>query len=315
MENQTTTPLDTNTPSDKVKNRSPLLAAVLAYLVAGLGHLYVGKFQRAMVIIGIYSVLLTIIVITRIQHYYAGTLMFISLVLALNIVMIVDAFRLAKRQRPYVMKRYNRWYFYIGYLILAASISLYISEYRGRICGFESFRIPSTSMEPTIQRGDFIVVDRWIYDNNPVKRGDLIVFQYPKDPSIDYISRVIALPGEEMKYLDKQIYLNGDLMPQHEEKTYSSLAMPDEKLTQKIEILDNLKHKILLTNRHPTINTTMLVPEGHYLVMGDNRDNANDSRYWGYVPADNIKGKALYVWFSFSKTEGFRTERFDQLLQ
>lgn len=140
-------------------------------------------------------------------------------------------------------------------------------------------------MEPTIQRDDFIVVDRWIYDKNPVKRGDLIVFQYPKDSSIDYIFRVIALPGEEVKYVDKRIYLNGDLIQQYEEGNYSSLAMPEENFTQRIEFLENLKHKILLSDTRPTINTAMLVPEGHYLVMGDNRDNANDSRYWGYVPA------------------------------
>jgi signal peptidase I len=315
MNNQGTTPIDTNTLPNKVKNRNPWLAGVLAFFAYGLGHLYVGKFQRAVVILAVYGVLMAIIILTRLQHYYAGTLIFVLLSFSVTIFTVVDAARLAIKQKPYVMKSYNRWYYYIGFLVLASSINYFISENRDDVFGFKSYRIPSTSMAPTVRVGDFIIVDTWAYNNNSVERGDIIVFKYPNDPSIDYIFRVIALPGEEFEYTNKQIYLDGKPMQQYEKGSYTSLAKPDRKFTQKIEILEGLEYKILLMERHPTINTTMIVPEDHYLVMGDNRDNANDSRYWGYVPVEYIKGKALYVWFNYSEAGGFATERFGQVLQ
>lgn len=177
----------------------------------------------------------------------------------------------------------------------------------------EPFKIPSGSMMPTLISGDFILVNKYTYGlrvpllNNTFleishpKRGDVFVFHYPPDPSIDYIKRVIGLPGDRIAYRDKQLYING--VPQ--ELTYiddysyvgSGLNMVNAKLYS--EQLGDKKHKILLEDNSISIDGEVVVPPGQYFAMGDNRDNSKDSRVWGFVPEDNLVGRAFLIWWNF----------------
>lgn len=182
----------------------------------------------------------------------------------------------------------------------------------------EPFRIPSGSMMPTLLIGDFILVNKFTYgirlpvlhhkiiDINKPERGDIVVFRFPKDPSVDYIKRVIGLPGDKVAYYQKKLYINDQPITQISLGAYQGTK--EEGISENIEhLLENLttvEHSILVTHEQPTIDGVYIVPEGHYFVMGDNRDNSNDSRYWGTVPEANLVGKAFFIWMSWNLQQG-----------
>ncbi|MCB5362431.1 signal peptidase I [Pusillimonas sp. CC-YST705] len=201
----------------------------------------------------------------------------------------------------------------------------------------EPFRIPSGSMLPTLQSGDLIlvnkfqygirlpVVDKKIIDLGEPKRGDVVVFRYPVDPKVDYIKRVVGLPGDEVLYQGKKLFINGQEVPQQRDGDYYE---PDQSVyvSQYTEELGEKPNDILYSRRvaqdympitnYPfrdqceyfTAGIRCKVPEGHYFMMGDNRDNSLDSRYWGFVPDRNIVGRAFFIWMNFgspSRIGGF----------
>lgn len=179
----------------------------------------------------------------------------------------------------------------------------------------EPFRIPSGSMKPTLLEGDFILVNKYIYGirlpmfgtkvikvQEP-KRGDILVFRFPKDPSIDFIKRVIGLPGDRISYQNKVVYLNGKPLSQESLGTSEDLDIYGQRhlLKHFKESLDNqFTHSIYVDPRREEGNhDEIIVPQGSYFVMGDNRDNSEDSRSWGFVPENLILGKAFFVWMSW----------------
>jgi signal peptidase I len=182
----------------------------------------------------------------------------------------------------------------------------------------EPFRIPSGSMMPTLLVGDFILVNKYAYGirlpvvNTKVvelgepERGDVVVFRFPKDPAIDYIKRVIGVPGDRVVYEDKTLYINDEKVAQIPEGSYigkgSGLSMSGANVRS--EVLGEVKHDILVVNGVGGVSTDVVVPEGHYFVMGDNRDNSNDSRYWGFVPDENLVGRAFMIWMNWDSAAG-----------
>ncbi|HWZ47206.1 MAG TPA: signal peptidase I [Herbaspirillum sp.] len=193
---------------------------------------------------------------------------------------------------------------------------------------YEPFKIPSSSMVPTLMVGDLILVNKFDYGirlpiiNKKIieigspQRGDVMVFRFPKDESQDYIKRVVGVPGDKIVYKNKKLTING--------RTLSYQALPDflddESLNYMGQLQENLggvEHKILNNPRAPSYvpnpdnfpnrelcsynveGFSCTVPQGQYFMMGDNRDNSLDSRYWGFVPDKNIVGKAFFVWMNF----------------
>ena len=182
----------------------------------------------------------------------------------------------------------------------------------------EPFRIPSNSMMPTLLTGDFILVNKFSYGirlpvlNSKVismgepERGDVVVFRYPKDPSVDYIKRVVGLPGDKVGYYNKIVYINGEPAGQVPAGVYigvgSGISMSGA--SERQEQLGDALHDILVMPRTPGLEGEYLVGEDEYFVMGDNRDNSNDSRYWGAVPESNLVGKAFRVWMNWDGANG-----------
>ncbi len=180
----------------------------------------------------------------------------------------------------------------------------------------EPFRIPSGSMMPTLVDGDFILVNKFAYgirlpvinkkivDLGSPQRGDVMVFRYPRDPSIDYIKRVVGLPGDRITYRDKRVYVNGAPFEYDNTGVYVSEhgALGAHVLTERI---DGIEHRILVDKRSFTppydcmVGGSVTVPEGEYFVMGDNRDHSNDSRFWCGVPDENLVGKAFFIWMNW----------------
>ncbi len=193
---------------------------------------------------------------------------------------------------------------------------------------FEPFKIPSGSMIPTLLINDLILVNKFHYgvrlpvinlkvlDNNSPQRGDVMVFRYPPKPSLDYIKRVVGVPGDEVAYLNKKLTING--------KALTKTPLPDffdedtMRYAKQFDEATGNRHYRLLNDedrpafipgtedfpfkqncRYSSEGVVCKVPEGHYFMMGDNRDNSLDSRYWGFVPEKNIVGKAFFVWMNF----------------
>jgi signal peptidase I len=182
----------------------------------------------------------------------------------------------------------------------------------------EPFRIPSGSMMPTLLIGDFILVNKFTYGIRlPVvdkkiielgrpKRGDVVVFRFPEDPSIPFIKRVVGLPGDRVGYYNKQLYINGVLMPQEALGVYTGIGSGQSMTGADIrrEDLDGVNHLILIEPGHPSLEGESVIPPGHYFVMGDNRDNSRDSRFWGTVPDENLIGKAFFIWMNWDWAGG-----------
>jgi signal peptidase I len=182
----------------------------------------------------------------------------------------------------------------------------------------EPFRIPSGSMMPTLLVGDFILVNKYDYgirlpvlntkiiDIGEPKRGDVVVFRYPKDPSVDYIKRVVGLPGDRIGYYNKILHINGKPVAQVPAGVFvgkgSGVSMSGAGERQ--EQLGDVQHQILVMPRTPGLEGEYVVPKNEYFVMGDNRDNSNDSRYWGTVPEQNLVGKAFRIWMNWDSANG-----------
>ncbi len=168
----------------------------------------------------------------------------------------------------------------------------------------EPFQIPSGSMLPTLEVGDFILVNKFTYGirlpvldtkvvslNDP-ERGDILVFRFPKDNRTNYIKRVVGVPGDVVRYKDKQLWINGNLLDSKFLGQINNMEMFQEQLVE-------VNHKIFKNASgftYPGEEGEWVIPEASYFVMGDNRDNSNDSRFWGVVPDQNIVGKAFAIW-------------------
>ncbi|MFC0269429.1 signal peptidase I [Kushneria aurantia] len=170
----------------------------------------------------------------------------------------------------------------------------------------EPFQIPSSSMEPTLDVGDFIVVSKFAYglrlpvldtkivDTGEPERGDIMVFRFPGDESVNFIKRVIGLPGDSVRYQNKQLYINGEPV----QKVLIESGVGEQQARDLYrENLDGVEHMIFNNPGYPGPQMDQVtVPPGHYFMMGDNRDDSNDSRYWGFVPEHDIVGRAFAVW-------------------
>jgi len=192
----------------------------------------------------------------------------------------------------------------------------------------EPFRIPSGSMMPTLLIGDFVLVNKYDYgirlpvlnlkiiENGTPERGDIIVFRYPEDPSVPYIKRVVGVPGDRVEYRDKVLYINGEEMPHEPSAAY---AGPEAVLVGNLEQRERLgtvEHSILVDPRRPDREFSSTVPEHHYFVLGDNRDNSRDSRFWGFVPDRNLIGRAFMIWMNWDwKSGGIAWKRIGTILE
>ena len=194
---------------------------------------------------------------------------------------------------------------------------------------WEPFRIPSGSMLPTLQSGDFIVVNKYQYgmrfpvlntkltEGTKPKAGDVIVFDHPMQPGTDLIKRIVACPGDRVSYVNKVLYVNDQEQKQAEVGDYVDEEVMIT-LAERRETLGGKQHRMAVDSRAPNGLSPMgptthpgairysdtgfetRVPEGHYLVLGDNRDNSDDGRYWGFVPEENIIGRAFFIWLNLS---------------
>lgn len=190
----------------------------------------------------------------------------------------------------------------------------------------EPFRIPSGSLEPTLLVGDFLAVNKFTYGlrlpvwdkkiialNNP-KVGDIVVFRWPPNPSYDYIKRVVGAPGDQVSYHHKMLTINGHEATQTFQR-YTTDPSSGQAVVLYQENLQGVVHDVFVKSDMPAIDFDVTVPKGHYLMMGDNRDDSADSRFWGFVADEYVRGKAFVIWMSWdSKRDRVRWNRLFKLI-
>ena len=285
------------------------------------------------------AALLAVLVVTALRGVFTGVPVNFPLLLLLAVVVCgfswaIDKFYLAKRR---VAGEVLHW----GIEIPASIFTVLLVVFVLRSFLAEPFRIPSSSMRPGLVTGDFILVNKFSYgirlpvldakviNTGSPQRGDVAVFKAPHEPDKDYIKRIVAVPGDTVVYKDKKLTLNGVPVPQVEDGTYSYMEFGQFLTTLKFkEKLGDREYLIAqfpqfpsfipnqkyLSTPVPTCTddgnaVSCTVPPGHYLAMGDNRDNSLDGRYWGFVPDTHLRGKAFFVWFNWEDVSSFAFKR------
>ena len=230
-----------------------------------------------------------------------------------GLIWLLDIFVLSKKratnEKDPILVEYSKSFFPV--ILLVFFIRSFVAE---------PFKIPSGSMMPTLLAGDFILVSKFSYgirvpilnytmiEVDKPKRGDVFVFHYPPKPSIDYIKRVVGLPGDVIEYKSKTLYINDKKIEQTFVDKYPYVMNEIHHIEAKEfkEALGNVNHSILIHDL-PGENFKFEVPQGHYLAFGDNRDNSADSRVWGFVPEHNLVGRAFFIWFNFGELKRIGT--------
>ncbi|KTD18439.1 signal peptidase I [Legionella jordanis] len=238
-------------------------------------------------------------------------LLLVILSLVSGVIYLLDILYFARRRKPDEKPgriiEYSRSFFPVFILVLLLRSFL-----------IEPFRIPSGSLEPTLLVGDFVAVNKFAYGLRlPVletkilpisdpKVGDVAVFRWPPDPSYDYIKRVVGIPGDKVTYHNKVLSINGKEMKQTFVE-YTTDESSGRAVAKYRENLNGVEHNIFVRPDVPAEDFDVVVPEGHYFMMGDNRDDSADSRFWGFTPESYLRGKAFLVWMSWNgKTDSVR---------
>lgn len=255
--------------------RSAIVATLANLIVPPFGHIYIGSPLRGLAIIAVgFGTLLlfgwlgasaTLWSFYLVQGFY----------LIVVITLCIDGAILARQRKDYELKSYNKWYMYIPFVLIILFLLGVFTTQRGKIVGFDNLRNVSMNMAPTIEAGDFIATDTrdHVLGATP-ERKNIITFLYPKDPSIVYVKRVLGLPGEKISIKNGVLHINDTPIIE----SYVSQSSKAKKYSQNMP--------------------EVVIPNNHIFVLGDNRDNSNDSRFWGTLPIENITGKVTLIWYS-----------------
>ncbi len=309
----------------KFRERKPLFALALSLFLTGLGQVYNGK-PRKGIILFLISIVFPLLLL-QLSVFGPGKMLilflFLSLLASLGIYIwaSVDAWKQAKRRgKNYTLKFYNKLYVYIFLVIVLNPFSLGPIFDWQKICFFAlPYRMATGSMMPSILPGDFIMTDRRIdhsAENHDLKRGELVVFKYPKNKKKHFVKRIIGLPGDEIELEGMKLYVNG------EKRTDKEVSHQEGRWNENIkketiafyEKGDYGTYLIIYLEGIERKNLSVSVPEGYCFVLGDYRDNSADSRHWGMVPLYDVISRAKQVYFSVNPEGGIRWRRIGKIL-
>ncbi|MCH8618916.1 signal peptidase I [Undibacterium sp. TS12] len=265
------------------KKRSPLFSAFLNLLSPGLGFLYLNRIALAIAAIAFMPVVFFL-------GGRSGWILSPKGFLVVSVVfvggwlgMAAWAYLIARKQKSIKLGPFQRGYIYIGFTIIVGVSLTLVTAFRGVLFGYDVFRMPSASMEATLLVGDDFISNTQAFSHRVPRRGEVVVFRDPRQSDIKYVQRVIGLPGEKITFRDGRVFANG-------------ILVPDSYIEQKNN-----------TGLHQT-TSEFEVGTDSYFLLGDNRDNSADSRYWGSIPAKYLYGSVEFIYFSFGEG-GVRWER------
>ncbi len=264
--------------------RRPWLAVVAGVLTLPLGYTYAGRPLRGVVAYFLVVLLggCALVLATRATEQWLA-LSLLGLLCALPLAFAVDTYVVAKRANPYRLRPFNRWYAYLGIVLVLSFADLPAGPLIKSLV--RANRFPSGSMMPTLLAGDHIMSDMLVYRTRTPDRLDIVLFDYPEDPSKQFVKRIVGIPGDTIEIRERQVYIND-----------SPLAEP---YVQYVATATKRRNANQRDNFAP-----LTLADGQYFVLGDNRDRSHDSRYWGTVPEENIKGRVGIIYWSWDDTEG-----------
>ncbi len=268
---------------DVYSPRRPIVASLLSLVTPGLGQLYNGQLMKAVIFFLLcttFQYTLTFLLSTSglLGSFYVN-LVFAVLLVLLYFFIVVDAARSAKRLGKIKLHVYNRWYVYILVITFVVPSTEFSKDYKR----FRTNIMSAGSMEPILHKGDWFMVDTMCYNSKKPERGEVIVFVSAEDRTKDFIKRVIGIGGDTVEIKNKQVFINGKEYITPEAKFNSNVIMPGD-----LNPRDNM----------PAVK----VPDGFLFVMGDNRDFCYDSRFFGCVPLEQVKGKGRYIYWADDKS-------------
>ena len=281
-----------------MEKRNPFIAGLLSIITPGLGSLYVSKIKFFYYIYASFIILSLLVTLDNLYVSYISAF----LALLLWFCSIIISFVQAKKIKEVDKKDLKKKYFYIIFIIALISVNIFTSGNSK----FRAFSIPASSMEPTLHPGDKIITSKNYYVNNEINYGDLVVFKTPD--GVNWIKRVIATPGDQFTYVNDELFINGNKVQYKNIGKYVGVESGIE-MTGFVEKLETngVEHQILIDPKQSSRSVKGVVPEGHYFVMGDNRNRSSDSRFWGFVPEDYIIGKAFAIWMHYD--DSFKFDR------
>lgn len=267
------------------KPRKPWVSGVLTVFTIGLGHFYAGEAKKGLQLYFFGQGLLFLFVLPLIYLYpkVIGLILSVLFGFLFLLYCIVDAVKFSKKKRiSYQLKKYNRWYIYLACLVFASFIMQPLVGASIKMFLVQAYRIPAGSLEPTILAGDQVFAKTFFAVKAGINRGDIIIFPFPEDTSKDFIKRVVAMGGEIIEIINKEVFINGDLFQEPYVIHTDPNIIPKDSMPR-----DNFG--------------PVTVPEDAVFVMGDNRDNSYDSRFWGFVKKSDVAGKAQSVYWSWDR--------------
>lgn len=276
-------------------------------VLPGLGQLYNGAGRWAAIIFAIgfvellvFNALFSSTAIHSIETFWVAMALLVP-AFAFYVFVIVDAYLGARRTGELDLRRYNRWFVYVG-IIVAANVMAYAVDYLP--FDTRAYSMPSSSMVPTLQPGDYVLAAPYAYRSSEPERGDVVVFEPANGSGYTYVKRVVGLPGDEIQIQDGLLRING------ESATRDSIGVSTRPPPQGLEpamvywetLPSGHTHRIeeLHDDRREDTTRVYRVPADHYFMLGDNRDRSSDSRraQVGFVPQENLRGRVLYIWWS-----------------
>jgi len=276
-----------------MEKRNPFIASLLSIITPGLGSLYVSKIKFFYYIYASFIILSLLVTLDNLYVSYISAF----LGLLLWFCSIIISFVQAKKIKEVDKKDLKKKYFYIIFIIALIGVNIFTSGNSK----FRAFSIPASSMEPTLHPGDKIITSKNYYVNNEINYGDLVVFKTPD--GVNWIKRVIGLPNDTIRMVDGKVELNGEIVPQIQVDDYVLSEYPDYEIRRYKETLNNAEYEVLnLTDEGVADNTDFYeIPSDHYFMMGDNRDNSRDSRFFsavGFIHEDEILHKPKIIYWS-----------------
>jgi signal peptidase I len=265
---------------DRTKRRIPIIAFLLSVVMPGLGHVYNGNLQKGILFFVGMWLLLLVLGLAGLALSFWGLICFVVATIVCYILVGTHAAIQAARLKSANLQWYNKWYIYVCILLLlpfALEQPILFVQYE--LFGARSFRVPASSMDPTLKKEDHFIAKLGIYGTSLAQRGDIVIFPYPEDRSKLFIKRIIGLPGERIQIKDKAVFVNDQRLEDPWGVYKTNVTIPN--------------HDSPRDNFGPVD-----IPEGEVFVLGDNRDFSQDSRFWGNVKIKEIEGKALFIYWS-----------------
>jgi len=283
------------------KPRNGFIAFMLSLLLPGLGQVYNGQLKKAIIFFGLLLLFPLLFGLTRGATFFYGLLSLLVIEIVLRIYIIIDGVKYANRQKKYVLKPYNTWYYYL--LIAIGMLAVLLIFDVKSVLGIQTFKLPTISSSPTLQVGDWVVADMNAYKNDKPGYGDIVVYSGP-DGQI-YSFRIIGLPNDTVALVNNVVSING----QPGKATFlKDTTDNDSPASEFEEELPNGHKHLILKLKQPydsamTNISNIVVPPDSYYLLGDNRDNAADSRYEGFISKDRIKGRIIYSYWGQTGTK------------